>query len=112
MNRLCPGGRGAAFNCMECADANREQLTMACGNWSDDDTLAGEGSFAVHWWCGVGWPESAPSQGPITEHCVEYEPLQAVTPMGEGFSDYLSCNSDEVSSPRARINAEPTPNPN
>jgi len=96
MQTLCPGSRGAAFNCMECADAHKEQLTAACGTWSDQDTLQGEGSFAVHWWCGVGWPESAPVQGPITEYCVEYEPLPEVTRMGEGFSDYLSCNSDEV----------------
>lgn len=96
MDVLCPGSRGAAFNCMECADAHRDQLTAACGVWSDDDTLEGEGSFAVHWWCGVGWPESAPAQGPITEYTVEYQPLPGKTRMGEGFSDYLSCNSDEV----------------
>jgi len=82
---------------MECADANRESLVAACGNWSDADTFDGEGSFAVHWWCGVGWPESAPVQGPITEYCIEYEPLESGSPSGGvGFSDYLSCNSDEV----------------
>ena len=38
MTLLCPGGRGAAFNCMECADAHRDQLTEACGKWSDKDS--------------------------------------------------------------------------
>ena len=57
-------------------------LTAACGNFSDQDTLAGDGSFAVHWWCGVGWPESAAAEGPITEYCVEYQPIEAPTRMG------------------------------
>lgn len=96
IQRLCPNSRGAAFNCMECADANREQLTSICGNWTDQDKMAGDGSFAIHWWCGVGWPESAAIQGPITEYCVEYQPLAEDTRMGDGFSDYLSCNSDET----------------
>eukprot|EP00854_Cymbomonas_tetramitiformis_P011725 gene11725-13846_t len=96
MERLCPGSRGTGFNCMKCVDANRAQFTEACGEFSDSDQLAGEGSFAVHWWCGIGWPESAAVQGPITEYCVEYAPIKEKTPAGDGFSDYLSCNSDEV----------------
>eukprot|EP00931_Biecheleriopsis_adriatica_P017522 TRINITY_DN12546_c0_g1_i2.p1 TRINITY_DN12546_c0_g1~~TRINITY_DN12546_c0_g1_i2.p1 ORF type:complete len:400 (-),score=43.34 TRINITY_DN12546_c0_g1_i2:190-1389(-) len=95
MMQWCPGSRGAAFNCLKCAETNREVLLAACGNWTDQDTLEGEGSFAIHWWCGVGWPESAPQQGPITEYCVEYQPLPE-THVEDGFSNYLSCNSDEV----------------
>merc|ERR1711971_901602 len=45
---------------------------------------------------GIGWHESAPVQGPVTEYCVEYTPLPGPPDMGDGFSDYLSCNSDEV----------------
>jgi hypothetical protein len=107
--QLCPGQRGSAFQCMACADRHRASVVAACGNYSDADSLALKGSFAVHWWCGVGWPESAPVQGTIQEFCVEMLPVPAVpavpavsavhTPVGntsDGFSDYLSCNSDEV----------------
>jgi hypothetical protein len=45
--QVCPTSRGAAFNCMECAEANRGSLTGACGNWSAQDTMDGAGSFAV-----------------------------------------------------------------
>ncbi|CAK0793037.1 unnamed protein product [Prorocentrum cordatum] len=93
---LCPASRGAAFNCMMCAEGHRDELTAACGNWTSADSMEGAGSFAIHWWCGVGWPETATKQGPVTEYCVEYQPLEGPTRMGDGFSDYLSCNSDEV----------------
>ena len=97
---------------MRCADQHRAALEAACGPFSDDDTMQGEGSFGVHWYCGVGWPESVAEQGPITEYCVEYLPVGAAatnattTPAvgaaaparddDGGFSGYLSCNSDEV----------------
>ena len=113
---VCPGQRGAAFECMACAATHRAAVEAACGPFSQADTLEGEGSFSVHWHCGVGWPESTAEEGPITEYCVEYTPLLSVggvggagpsetpsletpssaTPSGGGFSDYLSCNSDEV----------------
>lgn len=95
---LCPNLRGGAFACMACADAHRAAVTAACGDWSDGDTTAGAGSFGVHFHCGVGWPESAPAQGPITEYCVEYLPAPKGLPGvdDDGFAGYLSCNSDEV----------------
>lgn len=104
---LCPDGRGAAFTCLDCAERHRTAVEAACGSFTPQDSLAGEGSFGVHWFCGVGWPESTAEQGPITEYCIEYEPL-AVTAAthgdgtggadfgGDGFSGYLSCNSDET----------------
>ena len=91
--KLCPGQRGAAFACIDCAERHRDEVEAACGPWSKEDTLDGEGSFSVHWHCGVGWPESTAEQGPITEYCVEYEPLPKAD---DGYSGYLSCNSDEV----------------
>ena len=97
---VCPHSRGAAFQCMRCADTHRQQLEQACGPWSDDDTLKGEGSFGVHWYCGIGWPESVAEEGPITEYCVERLPVPPpVQHRGggeDGWSGYLSCNSDEV----------------
>ena len=121
LQAACPTQRGGAFGCMKCADQHRTALEAACGPWSDEDTMDGEGSFGVHWYCGVGWPESVAEQGPITEYCVEYLPVgggasaaanaTASQALGEavgakeagrlaggndGFSGYLSCNSDEV----------------
>ena len=104
LHRVCPTQRGGAFTCMKCADQHRQEVISACGNYSDSDSLAGSGSFAVHFYCGVGWPESAPVQGTIQEFCVEMLPVlsevtvdvNVVGNVTEGFSDYLSCNSDEV----------------
>jgi len=122
LNTLCPTERGGAFGCMACADKHRAALEVACGPWSDDDTLKGEGSFGVHWFCGVGWPESVAQEGPISEYCIEYLPVEAppveappveAPPVeappaaatelvgsgsdpSDGFAGYLSCNSDEV----------------
>jgi hypothetical protein len=75
---VCPTSRGAGFNCMECAEANRAALTAACGNWSTQDTMEGAGSFAVHWWCGVGWPESAAMQAHPTPDSFVAKPQLAV----------------------------------
>lgn len=110
--------RGGGLACLACAEAQASLVRGACGEWSPGDTLAGEGSFAVHWFCGVGWPEGAPAEAPITEYCVDYLPLEAprtapkqpraiLRPSAvalpddddadaSGFSGYLSCNSDEV----------------
>jgi hypothetical protein len=109
LQALCPNGRGASFNCLDCMNSNRDAVTAACGDWSMQDTTEGEGSYSVHWYCGVGWPESTAEEGPITEYCVEYLPLtssssssssspssSSLAREGGGFSDYLSCNSDEV----------------
>ena len=72
---ICPDQRGGSFACLDCMTAATEAVTEACGEWYAQDTLNGEGSYPVHWYCGVGWPESTPAQGPITEYCVEYLPL-------------------------------------
>ena len=108
-----PVGRGAGFACMDCMEAHRSAVTEACGEWTSEDSLSGEGSFAVHWYCGVGWPESTAEEGPITEYCVEFSPLGNSSSINAAsssssdnddddalpddyFSGYLSCNSDEV----------------
>jgi len=100
LSSTCANERGAAFQCMRCADKHRDAITAACGEWSDADTLTGEGSFGVHWYCAVGWPESVAEEGPITEYCVErYEvpkPQRTLNGAANGWSGYLSCNSDEV----------------
>lgn len=103
LQQLCPDSRGASFDCLNCMDLNKDAVTDACGDWSMQDTTQGEGSYSVHWYCGVGWPESTPAEGPITEYCVEYLPLTSSSSSSpsssssdDGFSDYLSCNSDEV----------------
>eukprot|EP00466_Bigelowiella_natans_P006571 jgi/Bigna1/88157/estExt_fgenesh1_pg.C_280189 len=106
MSRLCPDQRGKGFECMSCADANRAEVESVCGGFSDGDTTEGEGSFGVHWHCGVGWPESSPEEGVIQEFCIEYYPSKKTSPQkagrggageSDGFSFYLSCNSDETS---------------
>ena len=93
---LCPTQRGGAFACMRCAEANRAVVEEACGPWTSEDSLAGEGSFGVHWYCGVGWPESTAAEGPVSEYCVEYLPAPGGAGVTDGFSGYLSCNSDET----------------
>eukprot|EP00755_Sulcionema_specki_P035359 Sspe_Gene.21737::Locus_8176_Transcript_1_1_Confidence_1.000_Length_1423::g.21737::m.21737 len=85
MQSICGGLQGTAFKCMDCAKANNASVTKACGKWEYADTLVG---FAVHWYCGVGWPESVLMDSPITEYCVEHD--------GSGPpAQYSSCNSDE-----------------
>ena len=96
----CPHERGTAFQCMRCMDTNRQQVEQSCGPFSDENTLKGEGSFGVHWYCGIGWPSSVADEGPITEYCVERLPVPPpVQDRGggeDGFSGYLSCNGPEV----------------
>ena len=96
LSELLPGQRGGGFACVSAAVAARVAVEAACGPFSDQDTLKGEGSFSVHWHCGVGWPESTAEEGPITEYCIEYTPVPDPGEGGEGFAFYLSCNSDEV----------------
>eukprot|EP00746_Dinoflagellata_sp_MGD_P065272 gnl/MRDRNA2_/MRDRNA2_27201_c0_seq1.p1 gnl/MRDRNA2_/MRDRNA2_27201_c0~~gnl/MRDRNA2_/MRDRNA2_27201_c0_seq1.p1 ORF type:complete len:481 (+),score=78.77 gnl/MRDRNA2_/MRDRNA2_27201_c0_seq1:63-1505(+) len=97
LTKVCPSLRGAAFDCIACAEKNRDAVTTACGEFTSKDSMDGEGSFPVHWHCGVGWPESVTEEGPITEYCVEYLPVaDGKDEGGDGFSGYLSCNSDEV----------------
>lgn len=97
LSEVCPGLRGAAFQCMACATTHRSKVENACGAFTNQDSTKGEGSFPVHWHCGIGWPESVTEEGPITEYCVEYMPVPVGKDEGgDGFSGYLSCNSDET----------------
>ena len=117
LQKMCPGERGKSFDCMKCANENHDALSKICGNFTNHDSLQPSGNFAVHFWCGIGWPESAAIQGPITEYCVEHLLVPTKVEKGSptltklkedavedavvgnvshGFSDYLSCNSDEV----------------
>jgi hypothetical protein len=47
MNTSCT--RGASFDCVNCLNQERANVTAACGEWSIQDTLEGEGSYSVHW---------------------------------------------------------------
>jgi len=90
----CGSSRGTSFECMACADAHRDEVTAACGHFSDGDDKEG---WAVHFYCGIGWPGSSFQRSPITEYCVEHleAPQTDPTPGGDGFAQYVSCNSDE-----------------
>ena len=73
MSTLCPRGEG--FECMDCADKHHDDIAKVCGNWTDKDSIY-EG-FDVHFYCGVGWPESLTYFSPMTEYCVaHYKPPQ------------------------------------
>jgi len=69
-------------------------LLAPCGNFSDGDSRQGWG---VHFFCGIGWPGSSLQRSPITEYCVEHTPAPQTDPVpgGDGFAQYVSCNSDE-----------------
>jgi len=94
LSSLCGVHRGTSFECMACADANRPAVTSKCGTFSDGDDHEG---WAVHFYCGIGWPGSSFQRSPITEYCVEHleAPQTDPTPGGDGFAQYVSCNSDE-----------------
>ena len=92
-------------------DNHREAIAAGCGTWSDAD---GSDGWFVHFYCGVGWPGSSFQRSPITEYCVEHyvAPQTDPLPGGDGFAQYISCNSDECdgaklatggSSPRAPV---------
>jgi hypothetical protein len=99
----CAKLRGEAIigGCIACAEAQRAELTAACGNFSTADEFRG---FAVHWYCGIGWPESFMNLSPIAEYCVENALLPPAAldddPLAfsgkPGYAQYVSCNSDEV----------------
>lgn len=67
-------------------------------------------SWAEHWFCGAGWPGSTFQRSPMTSYCVEHAsaPQTDPTPGGDGYAQYVSCNSDECevtnnSTPRAPV---------
>ena len=52
-------------------------------------------------YCGIGWPESSFQRSPISKYCVEHEAAPQTDPVtkvadNQGFSQYVSCNSDET----------------
>ena len=47
-----------------------QAIADVCGNWSDEDSI--KKGFDVHFYCGVGWPESLTYFSPITEYCVAH----------------------------------------
>ena len=110
LGALCPDERGSSFECMGCADRHRAALLTSCGNFSDGDSRVGWG---VHFYCGIGWPGSSLQRSPITEYCVEHAaaPQTDPVPGGDGFAQYVSCNSDEcdgVLLPTGNTPREPT----
>lgn len=110
LERTCPSERGESFACMVCANHHRAALLATCGNFSDRDSRQG---WAVHFFCGIGWPGSSLQRSPITEYCVEHLPAPQTDPVpgGNGFAQYVSCNSDEcdgVLLPRGNTPRAPT----
>ena len=53
--------------------------------------------FVLTFYCGIGWPGSSFQRSPITEYCVEHlaAPQTDPVPGGDGYAQYISCNSDE-----------------
>ena len=94
--KLCPGLKAMAFACMKCSDDNRAAVEKECGVFPDGDS-SHLGGWAQHFYCGVGWPESTFQRSPISEYCVEHLPAPQTDPIpgGDGFAQYVSCNSDE-----------------
>lgn len=87
---VCGDVKGTGLSCMKCPDAHRDDVVKVCGNFTDNDNEH-EG-FSVHFFCGIGWPESVILNSSITEYCVEN-----VAPSAEmEFAQYVSCNSDET----------------
>ena len=105
----CAGG--TSFECMACADAHRASVVAQCGNYSDGDHRAH--GWAVHFYCGIGWPGSSFQRSPVTEYCVEHAPAPQTDPVpgGDGFAQYVSCNSDECDGallPTGNVPRDPT----
>eukprot|EP00750_Incisomonas_marina_P002935 INCI12778.4.p1 GENE.INCI12778.4~~INCI12778.4.p1 ORF type:complete len:252 (+),score=12.88 INCI12778.4:53-808(+) len=72
-----------------------QAIADVCGNWSDEDSI--KKGFDVHFYCGVGWPESLTYFSPITEYCVAHHKApEPPVPENDGFAQYMSCNSDET----------------
>lgn len=110
MAASCAPHRGSSFECMRCADEQRPAITGKCGKFSDGDDHLG---WAVHFYCGIGWPGSSFQRSPITEYCVEHQaaPQTDPTPGGDGYAQYISCNSDECDGallPTGNLPREPT----
>jgi hypothetical protein len=112
LEHACPAERGNSFECMGCADRHRAAISQAhiCGNFSDGDDRLGWG---VHFYCGIGWPGSSFQRSPMTEYCVEHAaaPQTDPVPGGDGFAQYVSCNSDEcdgVLLPTGNVPRDPT----
>lgn len=85
-------------------------LVRYCGNFSDGDNRQGWG---VHFYCGIGWPGSSFQRSPMTEYCVEHAeaPQTDPSPGGDGYAQYVSCNSDEcdgVLLPTGNVPRSPT----
>ena len=97
LGELCPAERASGWPCMACADAHRAELLSTCGNFSDADDVQDSGRWGEHWFCGSGWPGSTFQRSPMTSYCVEHAiaPQTDPTPGGDGYSQYVSCNSDE-----------------
>jgi hypothetical protein len=95
---ICPHSKGASFDCMHCMDANRDAVVQKCGNYTDQNSVHVYGGWAVHYYCGIGWPESTFQQSPLSEYCVEHLPAPQtdLIPGGDGYAQYVSCNSNEV----------------
>ena len=97
LSSLCAAERGNGFSCMKCADRHRSQLLDTCGNFSNADDVQDSGRWGEHWFCGAGWPGSTFQRSPMTSYCVEHAmaPQTDPSPPGLGYSQYISCNSDE-----------------
>ena len=110
LETLCGAERASGWPCMRCADGHRAELLSTCGNFSDADDVQDTGRWGEHWFCGAGWPGSTFQRSPMTSYCVEHTaaPQTDPTPAGDGYAQYVSCNSDECevtnnSTPRAPV---------
>ncbi|EGD75730.1 hypothetical protein PTSG_07846 [Salpingoeca rosetta] len=94
LSRVCGHVRGRAFDCMACATNYHDDIARVCGGnfTSRDDPFEG---FAVHFFCGIGWPESLVMNSTIAQYCVESQPVPGGG-FDRGYAQYLSCNSDET----------------
>ena len=129
---VCPSWRGAGMECMQCVEQYRPQVPAArmqqqasrtprqaplsaltlsaqspaqvekvCGNFSFHDSA--DQGFNVHFFCGIGWPESVIANSTIAEYCVADTPMPAALAKKpsqdgapSGWAQYVSCNSDET----------------
>ena len=76
---------------MHCMDTHREAVVKSCGNYTDANDYHGVGGWAVHYFCGIGWPESTFQQSPVSEYCVEHQmaPQTDPIPGGDGYAQYI-----------------------
>ena len=92
LEEKCGQYRGTGLKCMACPEAHREEVVKHCGNFTGaDDQHQG---FSVHFFCGIGWPESIILNSSVAEYCVESAPPPPAT--GLEYAQYVSCNSDET----------------